>query len=253
MREEIIGEDTIPSKIVREAFSERKVTTNPMVKTVLKKYFKYYCDEVSPFIFVGLCLLYIFVRNWSFVPHVIVIGTLLLVVTLIINVYRQCHDLGFINSIYNFFKAFLSKSWVRIVLTYEDIKTTWLGKTLTIGGLINLVFLSAHWAWYNFPLITIVANSVVLAKAFLTLFTNPKGILDAFDNWLQTIPALKYCIYAMDKYVTTAITKNEEKRFENIFAILFVTFVLLFFAILNYVLFTFVLRKKYCCKRTSQN
>ncbi len=219
---------------------------------LIEKTFKYYCDELTPIGFVSLVLLYLFGRKWPFIPHVIVIGTLILIVTLFLNIYRHAMRMGWFFSFRKCLKLFLGRGWVILLLGYDRIKNSWLGKTAVLFSLSNLLLIP-HWAWYNFPLMQIAKNGFALLFDFIEAFGDPPAILNALDDWLKTVPMLKTFLSLLQEYIAFTISSNERGYFWGIVGILGISLSFFLFALLCFVLFTFIFRKKYLCCLKSQN
>ncbi len=81
-------------------------------------------------------------------------------------------------------------------------------------------------------------------------FGDPPAILCVLDDWLKTIPMLETFLSYLDYYITSTIRANENGYFWSILVILAISFSFFLFALLCFVSFTFVIRKKYiCCSR----
>jgi hypothetical protein len=236
-------------------FSKKKtmadITPSELRKPLhkLERNFKYYCDEVTPIIFVFLCLVYFFGKKFPFAPHIIVIGTLILIMTFFLNIYRHFYAYGWFFSIRECIRIFIGRSWVKILLMYDNIKGSWVGKTCTIFAVTNLFVFIPHWAWFNFPLISIAKNGFELATSFCFALSNPPAILKAFDAWVITMPWLARFLFFSDIYIQQTLNGNEKGNFFTIVWILLVSFGLCIVALVFYFACTFILRKKYCCKR----
>jgi hypothetical protein len=242
--EELLQEE---KRIIEEVFSPKQETKTEKDKLgFFQSSFNYYVDEVTPYAFVSLVLLYLFGKTWPFAPYIIVIGTLILIVTLFLNMYRYASKYGWLFSFRECLRLLLGRGWVTLVLGYEKIKGSWFGKTAILFALTNLGLL-VHWAWYNFPLTQIAKNGFYLAISFLAAFSDPPAILQAFDIWLKTIPSLQAFIQICDFYLTEVLIANENHNPLVLFTILSVSAGLFLFALCFYSLFTFIIRKKYCC------
>ncbi len=201
--------------------------------TKMEKSFDIFYSEISPFLVVGLSLLYFVARNIFFAPHILIFGWLLIGCMLIIHMIRKLIQKGWIPWIRDLIKNALSKTWITLLFGIEKIRNNWTGRVLGLFAMTNLLFF-LPWIYYNLDLFAWIRSSyTLLFKCFKSLF-DPIALLDAFDTWKSTIPVLGIVLTEGTVYVDLMLQACKNGDLNVLIIIPVMTMIILSFAIIAY-------------------
>jgi len=199
----------------------------------MEKAFNTFYSEVSPFVVVGLSMLYFVARNVFFVPHILISGWLLIGCMISIQIVKKLIQKGWLLCIVTFIRQALSKTWVAVLLGIQTMRNNWIGRVCGLFAMTNLLFFFP-WIYYNVDLFAWIRSTCVLVfQCFESLF-DPVALLNAFDTWKDTVPVLGMALTRGTVYVDTMLKACQNGDVNVLIIIPFVTFVILCCAILAY-------------------
>jgi hypothetical protein len=172
------------------------------------KAFAFVYTEVSPFVVVGLCLLYFVARKLWFAPHVLIFGWLLIGIMLLARVVQQLVQKGWVRWVADLGRHILSKTWIAILLGVERLRNNWFGRVLGILAVANLSLLTV-WMYYNVDLLAWIRSTVILIKECIGAFSDPVQMLISFETWKDTVPLLGRFLKRGTVYVDEMWTECE--------------------------------------------
>lgn len=217
-------------KIDLYIFCEKKIIFQKMQ---LEKTFHFVYSEISPFVAVGLCLLYFVGKHVFFAPHVLIFGWLLIGMMLITRAILYLVHRGWIVWIFDILTRLLDKAWIALLFGIDKLRNNWFGRVLALLAICNLT-LYIPWIYYNVDMLAFIRSTYSLICDCIQSLFNPVSLLASFETWKNTVPILGVSLNRGSEYVKYVLEASLAGKKEILCLIPITSFIIGFQALFFY-------------------
>jgi hypothetical protein len=184
----------------------------------MEKTFHFVYADISPFVTVGLCLLYFVGKHVFFSPHILIFGWLMIGIMLICRAVLFMVQRGWIAWIFDIVKQMFGKAWIAMLFGIEKLRNNWFGRVLILMAICNLM-LYMPWIYYNVDIFAFIRSTYNLIFDCVKSLFDPVSLLNAFETWKNSVPILGVTLNRGGEYVDYVFRASLEGKKEIVFLI----------------------------------
>ncbi|CAK9252111.1 unnamed protein product [Sphagnum jensenii] len=197
------------------------------------RYLRFICKlGTPPLLSVSVFLFVLPVGTWK--AYMIVPSTLFLMVAWTIYTARSVWQAEWFVRLLNYPKRLLEGTIVPWMLHVKgNLRGSVIGNIIIWASVLNFLF-ALYWLYLIVKIRELVTRFASVAQAFILYFRDPKVVLEEFEQLLKTLKVYAVLDKLEKSYVTPIVESSERGEIWPLLAICFISFMLIFLALLVY-------------------